>query len=67
MKTDKILEKIKSSPKGISFDSLFTRFVKSEIIVTFLAILELIRQKQIKILQSEMFGEICIYGTEVKG
>jgi len=66
-KISEILGKIKASPKGISFDSLFTRFVKTEIIVTFLAILELIRQKLIKILQSEMFGEICIYGTEAIG
>jgi segregation and condensation protein A len=66
-KISEILDRIKASPKGISFDSLFTRFVKTEIIVTFLAILELIRQKLIKILQNEMFGEICIYGTEAIG
>lgn len=61
---DKIFEimgKVKSSSKGITFDSLFERFVKAEIIVTFLAILELIRQKLIKIMQNESFGQIYIF------
>jgi hypothetical protein len=53
-KISEILARIEGSPQGISFDSLFTRFVKAEIIVTFLAILELIRQKLVKILQNKI-------------
>jgi len=63
-KISEILAKVNASPEGVSFDSLFTRFVKVEIIVTFLAILELIRQKSIKILQNETFGNIYIYRME---
>ncbi len=59
-----ILEKIKGNPEGLRFDALFDRYVKAEIIVTFLAILELIKQKLIRILQNDMFGEIYIYTTE---
>lgn len=63
-KISEILEKIKAAKEGISFDSLFTSFAKLEIIITFLAILELIRQMQIRILQSETFGEIRIFTAE---
>lgn len=63
-KISEILTKIRGTPNGINFDSLFTRFVKAEIIVTFLAILELMRQKLIKILQNEIYGEICLYARE---
>jgi biotin carboxyl carrier protein len=63
-KISEILARVSAAPEGISFDSLFTRFAKVEIIVTFLAILELIRQKSIKILQNETFGNIYIYGME---
>jgi len=63
-KISEILARVSAAPEGISFDSLFTRFAKVEIIVTFLAILELIRQKSIKILQNETFGNIYIYRME---
>ena len=62
-KIAEIMEKINNSPEGLSFDSLFMRFVKNEIIITFLALLELIRQKLIKIFQGDTFGEIFIYGN----
>lgn len=58
-----ISEKIKADPNGVSFDSLFTRYVKLEIIVTFLAMLELIKQKLIRIMQNESFGTIQIFWT----
>ena len=64
-KIAEIIETLKLKPKGMGFDSLFTRYTKNEIIVTFLAILELIRQKLIRILQNEAFGEINIYALEV--
>lgn len=56
-----ITEKIKNSPNGISFSSLFSRYIKVEIIVTFLAILELMKMKLIKIMQSGSFSDIQIY------
>jgi segregation and condensation protein A len=66
---DKIAElvgKLAAAPNGLSFNSLFTRYIKTEIIVTFLAILELIKRKAIKIMQSDTFSEIFIFGTEAK-
>ncbi|MFH1710422.1 MAG: segregation/condensation protein A [bacterium] len=63
-KISEILSKVSGTEEGISFNSLFTRFSKIEIIVTFLAILELIRQKLIRILQNETFGDICLYAGE---
>jgi segregation and condensation protein A len=60
-KISEILGKVNANPSGISFNSLFERFFKVEIIVTFLAILELMRQKLIKIMQNEAFGEIYLY------
>ena len=44
--------------------SLFTHFVKVEIIVTFLAILELMKQKAIRIMQKENFGDIFLFPWE---
>lgn len=65
-KIAEITGKIKSSPDGVSFNSFFVRFIKPEIIVTFLAILELIKMKMIKIMQKEIFGEIYIFWTGAK-
>jgi segregation and condensation protein A len=59
-----ILEKINNKPEGVSFESLFVRYIKAEIIVTFLAILELMKQKMVRIMQNDTFGEIYIYRME---
>ncbi len=64
-KIEEIEHKIKASPKGLGFTSLFVTFSKLEIIVTFLAVLELIKRKMIKILQNETFGEILIFWVAV--
>lgn len=49
------------TPEGISFFSLFhAGAAKIELIATFLALLELIRLKQIRAFQSEVFGDIRI-------
>ncbi len=64
-KIEEISFKIKSCPQGLEFTSLFVTFSKLEIIVTFLAMLELIKRKMIRIAQAEMFGEIIIVWTAV--
>jgi segregation and condensation protein A len=47
--------------KSVSFSDLFAFAAsRAEIAVTFLALLELIRMKQVSVLQSELFGEIEI-------
>lgn len=62
-KIEEIIGKIKRKPQGIPLEKFFTRFIKLEVIVTFLAVLELVRQKQIRIKQGEIFGSIIIMGT----
>ncbi|BEP29055.1 segregation and condensation protein A [Helicovermis profundi] len=59
-KLNLIKEKIKLN-KRISFDSLFSiHKTKEEIIVTFLALLELLKLNRIKVFQDKIFEEILI-------
>lgn len=44
----------------VGFENLFIRRTKLEVVVTFLAMLELAKQKKIKIMQDSVFGGICI-------
>jgi segregation and condensation protein A len=45
----------------VTFSTLFGELAsRNEIVVTFLALLELIRLKQLKVQQSDSFGEIDI-------
>ncbi|NLO89698.1 MAG: segregation/condensation protein A [Clostridia bacterium] len=61
-KIDEILKFLKGSPAGIEFNSLFAkRASKGEIIVTFLALLELVRLQKVRVKQEEHFGKIIIY------
>jgi segregation and condensation protein A len=62
MKIQEILDKIEVMPDGVPFEALFTRLVKIEVVVTFLAILELARQRKISIRQGGSFGSILIFG-----
>lgn len=62
-KIEVILERIKREER-ISFSSLFQNMaMRHEIVCTFLALLELIRLKQIKALQKVVFGEIMMVRT----
>jgi segregation and condensation protein A len=63
-KIEEILARIDNNPNGLNFSSLFERYIKGEIIVTFLAILELIKRKIVRIMQGESFGEIFIFMAE---
>lgn len=61
-KIQDILEKIQSREDGINFTEIFDGSEsRIEIIVTFLAVLELIRMKKIRAYQSGAFSEIKIY------
>ncbi len=51
--------------KKIVFTELFSEFNKSYIIVTFLSILDLAREKEITLRQDKQFGEIFIEGGNV--
>ncbi|MEM6884221.1 MAG: segregation/condensation protein A [Verrucomicrobiota bacterium] len=73
-KIEYVLDRIAKESK-VKFSSLFYQTsTRGEIVVTFLAVLELIRLKQLRFEQSEVFGEIDIIqakpiveGIEIKG
>ena len=59
-KIETILDRIHSAPR-LRFSELFSDATsRTEVVVTFLAILELMRLKQIETVQAESFGEIEI-------
>jgi segregation and condensation protein A len=61
MKVALIAAHLRRAPGGLSFFSLFSEEItKLEVIVTFLALLELIRQKRVRISQRQPFGDILL-------
>lgn len=63
-KINELIERLKNV-EVLQFNELFTENIElSEIIATFLALLELIRLKLLKIIQPHQFGTIWIYPTE---
>ena len=53
------------SRKKIMFSELFSNSLnRNEVITTFLAVLELLKEQTIKVTQNEEFGEIEINGVE---
>ncbi len=53
-----------SKEEGIRFEELFAEEVtRLELIVTFLALLELIRLRRVRVAQEAMFGEIRVYAA----
>jgi segregation and condensation protein A len=64
--TDRINHLMRIVDRGVSmrFEELFGEAsTRSELVVTFLAILELIRMKQFRVRQEEQFGEIWLDRT----
>lgn len=64
--TDRINHLMRIIDRGVSmrFEELFSEATtRSELVVTFLAILELIRMKQFRVRQEEQFGEIWLDRT----
>lgn len=61
MKINDIILAVQRRKEGVPFEELFNRFAKLEIIVTFLALLELARQRRILIKQGGIFGSILIF------
>lgn len=57
-----ILEKLENCPEGLSFPELFSEKIsKLRVVVTFMALLELIRLRKVAIKQTNIFGKIMIY------
>jgi segregation and condensation protein A len=60
-KKAQIFEKVKKNPEGFDFFEIFDRgFIRAELVVGFLAILELVKQKKIKLRQARFLGPILI-------
>jgi segregation and condensation protein A len=56
-----LLDRLSREPGPVSFRALFRESAsRLEMIVTFLAVLELIRQRRIRVRQPQMFGEIVV-------
>jgi segregation and condensation protein A len=63
MKITELSSRLLHAPDGLSFFSLFPENVtKLEVIITFLALLELIRLGRVHISQTQAFGDIKVYG-----
>ncbi|GIO28497.1 segregation/condensation protein A [Ornithinibacillus bavariensis] len=59
---EEVLDSVKRSrKKGITFDELFTHRTKSHIVVTFMAILELMKVNQITCKQEKHFDTLYVY------
>ncbi len=60
-KMDALLQALAQAKDGMAFDALFRDGAsRLEIIVTFLAMLELIKQRRIRVRQPQVFGEILV-------
>lgn len=62
MKMAEILRKLRAQAEGLSFDALFERPLnRYDMVLTFLALLELLRQGKARAEQTEPLGEIVLY------
>lgn len=55
---------LKGRSEGVRFEDIFIRKTKLEVIVTFLAILELAKQKKVRISQDQQFSAIFIFENQ---
>jgi len=61
MKMTEVLRRLRTSPQGVSFRELFAaQPIRIEIIMTFLALLELLRLRKVRIQQRRALGDINI-------
>jgi len=56
-----ILQAVKNSKQGIPFDNLFPHPTKTHIVITFIAILELMKQREIYCRQAKHFDTLYVY------
>lgn len=61
-----ILQTVQSKPNGVLFDSLFPIKSRQHIVITFIAILELMKEDEIYCKQKDNFDDIYIYAYPVK-
>lgn len=61
---EEVLKKVTASSEGVRFEDLFRYKTKSHIVVTFMAILELMKNNQISCKQRKNFDQLLIYIIE---
>jgi segregation and condensation protein A len=65
MKMAELLRRIRNTPEGLEFDRLFEGpIVLQDVVMTFLAMLELLKQTVIRFTQSSVDGPIVLFGAE---
>lgn len=63
-----ILDALEASPHGVRFEDLFEpTSPRIVVIVTFLALLELVRRRKVRVAQTEPFGPIRLYAAGGEG
>jgi segregation and condensation protein A len=68
MKMAEIARKVRAHNAGLDFESLFeSPWHRYDIVLTFLAMLELLRLERIRVAQKRALGEIKLYPVEVSG
>lgn len=61
---DEVLQQVKSSKNGITFYALFPVPTKSYIVSTFVAVLELMKKREVYAMQENHFEELYVYSME---
>lgn len=61
---EEVLHQVRNSKEGVLFDRLFPVATKSYIVTTFVAILELMKEKQVYAVQERTFQEIYVFKME---
>ncbi|MFC7320748.1 segregation/condensation protein A [Halobacillus campisalis] len=64
LRMDDIVRRVSTSNQGISFNKLFEERTKPHIVVTFIAILELMKSNNIVCVQPNHFDELIVFKTE---
>ncbi|SES81555.1 condensin subunit ScpA [Oceanobacillus limi] len=58
---EEILDLVRASSEGVYFDDMFTQKTRSHIVVTFIAILELMKTKEVSCKQANHFDSLYVY------
>ncbi|WP_080874330.1 segregation/condensation protein A [Oceanobacillus timonensis] len=61
---EEVLQQVKNSKTGVPFHTLFPDSTKSYIVSTFVAILELMKKREVYAMQEKAFEELYVYNME---
>lgn len=64
LRMQEVLQVVKNSSSGISFDQLFAYNTRSHIVVTFMALLELMKSNELYCKQEKHFGALYVFQME---